>query len=239
MDVYENIVIGNFLFGLGVAMGRRSEAEGLPLSANLLQQTPLDKGCGDVLVQGARAMRILEFKRASNDDFKEKAKLIHLSRALNVPANNDLISLSREAHWFIESKSANQQLNLRMVPYLDFLTNEGRRQELQSFINDLVIEAMRTGPDRTSLFARYLHLVATCQGSVKGSSGGVVVSVDGAGKVNYVTVEDLRELGMTLSQLHAMYEQHQLQRQQERTLQQEQSQRHERKPPSHDMEYEL
>jgi len=84
MDVYENIVIGNFLFGLGVAMGRRSEAEGLPLSANLLQQTPLDKGCGDVLVQGARAMRILEFKRASNDDFKEKAKLIHLSRALNV-----------------------------------------------------------------------------------------------------------------------------------------------------------
>jgi|GEM_PF-3203239 len=66
MDIYENIIIGNFLYSFGVAMGGRSDAKELPLLVNLLQQTPLDQGAGDVLVRGARVMRLLEFKRLAN-----------------------------------------------------------------------------------------------------------------------------------------------------------------------------
>lgn len=43
MDIYENIIIGNFLYSFGAAMGARSHVKELPLSVNLLQQTPLDR----------------------------------------------------------------------------------------------------------------------------------------------------------------------------------------------------
>ncbi|MGO4382126.1 hypothetical protein AB4Z19_27980 [Pseudoduganella sp. RAF19] len=215
MDIYENIVIGNFLFSLGVAMGRRQDAEGLPISANLLQQTPLDQGCGDVLIRGSRAMRILEFKRAKNDNSKEKAKLLHLTRALSATGNEDLNSISRSVHWYISSMMRDGELNLRIVPYLDFQESQGDGRKFQVFIDDLVSEATKSGSDNSNLYNRYLQLVAMCQGSAKGSSGGVIVSVTNEGKVNYFVVEDLRELGFELSQLHTKFLQRQAQQQRE------------------------
>ena len=43
-DIYENIVIGNFLVGFGIGVGLlHSSAPIEPLAVNLLQQTPMDK----------------------------------------------------------------------------------------------------------------------------------------------------------------------------------------------------
>jgi hypothetical protein len=39
---YENIVIGNFLFGLGAAIGLNTRGKAQHACVNLLQQTPLD-----------------------------------------------------------------------------------------------------------------------------------------------------------------------------------------------------
>jgi hypothetical protein len=52
MKLYENVVIGHFLFALGFHTHRVAPASGtLPVMINLLQQTPEDKNLGDVLLQ--------------------------------------------------------------------------------------------------------------------------------------------------------------------------------------------
>lgn len=62
LTLYENIVIGNYLFDLGVRMAKLRPT--LPLvSVNLLQQTPADRLLGDVLLANAGVCRLIEFKR--------------------------------------------------------------------------------------------------------------------------------------------------------------------------------
>ncbi len=50
VKLYENVVIGNFLYGLGVSVGAQLRGHVLPASVNLLQQTPEDKALADVLL---------------------------------------------------------------------------------------------------------------------------------------------------------------------------------------------
>ena len=49
MKLYENIVIGNFLYGLGFAIAKRTASCDFPSIVNLLQQTPDDAVLGDLL----------------------------------------------------------------------------------------------------------------------------------------------------------------------------------------------
>jgi len=219
VDIYENIIIGNFLYGAGIAMGRSAHAEGVPLSVNLLQQTPLDHGAADVLVRGSRAMRLLEFKRFRNDNIKEASKLLLLQRALSVPVINHLEDLSREVHWYLESESSSSVLNLRIVPYLDFNNRALPGPSLQQFIEEMVAEAISVGQDRSELYSEYLDVVARCQGAPKGGSGALIVSVDGGGHLNYAVVEDLRELGLSLSRYHQLNQDRQISLQPEQELQ--------------------
>lgn len=210
MDIYENIVIGNFLFGLGANMGRHSKMENLPFSVNLLQQTPFDKSIGDVLLQGARVLRIIEFKRAKNDDAKEASKLLHLRRTLSLPENRDLVGISRKVHWFIKSRGGDNRLDIQIVPYLDFMLPQQAETDLQRFIEE-IIEAAHSSLDHAEHYARYLKVVAYSQGSISGSSGGLIVCINEEGKVSYVVVDDLRDLRLTLSKLHEFYLQRQMQ----------------------------
>ncbi|MRV70683.1 hypothetical protein GJ700_02985 [Duganella sp. FT92W] len=218
MDIYENIFIGNFLYSLGICVGKRNNSEHLPISVNLLQQTPLDRSIGDVLLRGARTLRIIEFKRIENDDNKEFAKLEHLSRTLSVAEHQDLIPLSRQVHWFIGSLSKEKALNVRIVPYLDFRNTHQPEINIHSFINSMITEA-HSESDYSTLYDRYLNVVALAQGSIKGSSGGIVVSVDSNGNISYVVVEDLRDLGLTLNKLHDVYLQRQIQLEHQLTAQ--------------------
>lgn len=218
MDIYENIVIGNFLYGLGANMGYQSKTKDLPFSVNLLQQTPLDKNIGDVLLQGARVMRILEFKRAQNDDIKEASKLLHLQRTLSAPDNLDLIDVSREVHWFIKSRGADNRLDIQIVPYLDFMRPRHVEKNLQLFI-EKIVEAAQSTYDNSECYSRYLKVVADSQGSITGSSGGLIVCLDNNGKVNYMAVDDLRDLRLTLSELHDVYIQRHIQPSPEKTQQ--------------------
>src|SRR5262245_44285930 len=49
MKIYENVVIGNFLFALGYALRDKGRVERLG-AVNLLQQTPADRFLGDLLL---------------------------------------------------------------------------------------------------------------------------------------------------------------------------------------------
>lgn len=66
MKLYENVVIGNFLYGLGVSIGGRLKSGYLPGAVSLLQQTPEDKALGDVLLDFPGTLRLIEFKAQAN-----------------------------------------------------------------------------------------------------------------------------------------------------------------------------
>ena len=78
MPIYENLVIGNFLYALGLTMGARQHDYLAPdWAVSLAQQTPLDIVLGDVVLTGPKAVALLEFKREANRDgrWKERSKL--------------------------------------------------------------------------------------------------------------------------------------------------------------------
>ena len=88
MPIYENLVIGNFLYALGLKIGARQHDYLIPdLTVNLIQQTPIDFVLGDVLLVGPRAVALLEFKREANREGhrKEQSKLLKIETVLDHP----------------------------------------------------------------------------------------------------------------------------------------------------------
>jgi hypothetical protein len=91
VPIYENLVIGNFLYALGLKIGaRRHDYLAPDLAVHLTQQTPLDIVLGDVLLTGPRAVALLEFKRAAARRSKERSKLVKIEDALKRPEFRDL-----------------------------------------------------------------------------------------------------------------------------------------------------
>lgn len=68
---------------------------------NLLQQTPLDKVLGDVMLQFPGAWRLIEFKRVGANLKKERVKLATYRGATR--RDVDLRKASLRAHWFVET----------------------------------------------------------------------------------------------------------------------------------------
>lgn len=96
-DPLENIVIGNFLYGLGLSIGHRAGTAAPVGCVNLLQQTPLDRPLGDVFLRFTGTVRLFEFKRHAADKLKELRKLKVLQAAIR--RRPDLRALSHQIHW--------------------------------------------------------------------------------------------------------------------------------------------
>jgi hypothetical protein len=209
MDIYENIVIGNFLFGLGTAMGLRHRTDG-PIAkthshfASLLQQTPLDKSFGDVLLgsKNSRIIRLIEFKRAANDSRKEQSKLAALLQALTTPGNSRLQLISRKIHWYVESEFQTR-LKIRIAPYMDlqYLDFGAKFTNLQKFVEAIADAASNSsiGKEEMRDYLEYLDLVCKCQESDDylsdtASSGALCLQITAGGQLRYVAVANFRDL---------------------------------------------
>ena len=81
VPLYENIVIGNFLFGLGIKIGARQDEMFTPgFALHLMQQTPLDIYIGDVLFAGPEGGRSTGVQADEADKrSKERGKLAALN----------------------------------------------------------------------------------------------------------------------------------------------------------------
>lgn len=126
MKLYENITIGNFLFALGYAIrdlqqGSKSAAVG---SVNLFQQTPADRLLADVLLNFGGVARLLEFKAEGARLDKELGKHAGLKQVIE---DQGLSEISREVHWYVETKATEDSLGLLSVPYLDAFPRETAR----------------------------------------------------------------------------------------------------------------
>lgn len=192
---YENIVIGNFLYGLGLAMGRHPR--GVDGCVNLLQQTPLDPVLGDVMLHFPAVWRLIEFKRAGANMHKEHAKL---ELFVGATKNNDRMrAASRLVHWYAPSGTDGHAGKVR--PYLDMRCSGDVGIPLEQFAVEVVRQACEGESTSLEDLDLYMTLISTF-GSLKGvNSSGFLVGVSGSGGLTYVPVPDIGDLRGTASML--------------------------------------
>ena len=203
MDIYENIIVGNFLFGLGVKLGtHHSTSRVQPISVNLLQQTPLDQRLGDVVIANMQIFRLIEFKRSANNSRKELIKWRALSDALELKNSYDLTVLSRKIHWYVNSDfreaTSKGTSSIQVFSYLDSI-NQTQSISLSDFVDQTAEEAVTGNLDSQDVWwcKRYVELVASIFGDVSGASGCLLLMVTGSGQLTYVAVDDIGDLVKT------------------------------------------
>ena len=203
MPIYENIVIGNFLFALGLKMGARQHASLAPdLAVHLTQQTPLDRVLGDVLLNGLKLVALLEFKRAAARRSKERSNLRKINRFLQLPEYRELKQTSRRIHYYVETTDKLEEGSFsRVLPYLDLdLRTHDQERTLEKLIDDLVLDATSASPlpeMQIEKYQDYLNLVCDSRGLSYNSSPGLLVGVRGDGQIAFAEVPDIRDLRTT------------------------------------------
>lgn len=194
MEPYENIVIGNFLYALGLMVGQESSGAVRPMCINLMQQTPLDQRLGDLMVANQGVTRLLEFKRSKNDSTKEETKRQLLQRTLG--DDQQMLAVSREIHWYIESSESTSNFVSRVVPYVDFFDEELLGSTMEEFTSSVASDAVSKVIDDATRasYEAYLATVAVANGGLQGASGGLVVNLSREHGLRYVLVADVRDL---------------------------------------------
>lgn len=202
VKLYENVVIGNFLYGLGVSVGAQLRGHVLPASVNLLQQTPEDKALADVLLSFPGTLRLIEFKSADNRSGKEAARFRKLSHALESDAR--LRPLSHRIHWYVETTpDAQVGVKTYFSSYLIALSQSTRKAEplnLENFIAQTTrsIFSTQVNAEDPVAVSDYLKLVRWCQGvDAESNAGALIVVCDGSGNLRYVELKNMMELSMT------------------------------------------
>lgn len=198
MKLYENVIIGNFLYTLGLNIGINKE---LPKysSINLLQQTPADKVLGDVLLEFPGIVRLIEFKNKKSDKEKEKTRLKLLEMALS--GEDKMIDISRQIHWYIETEPSKDSCFNRIVPYLDAFDNEVHGEDtIEPYIEMIVQEINRPFDNSKHQDIKdYLKLIQMTQGSSNTGTGGLIINITEKG-IRYVQITDLLDLRLNLKE---------------------------------------
>jgi hypothetical protein len=205
MDVYENIIIGNFLFALGVQMTILNRKRGFPppTSLNLLQQTRPDTVLADVLLSNASICRLIEFKRESNKSPKEREKRQDLEDKFK---NTGWPPISREIHWYVDFHAEPDLLTTRVVPYLDFVQN-CRHIDLEEFVKLTAEKACGQPLQKRDVinFESYVKYIVAVRG--KGDpirSGAVFFSMTQQGQMRWIPVDHLLDIFKTYEKHHEM-----------------------------------
>jgi hypothetical protein len=199
-DPLENVTIGNFLYGLGLSMGSRAGDRAPAGCVNLLQQTPLDRRLGDVMLEYPCVFRLIEFKRRAADLRKELLKLRTLKAALK--RQPDLVEVSREVHWYAETFESSPEFTFTARRYLNLRKRDEVPLGFVDFVNGIVDQALNTGRQTDlALIAEYLEAVAIFAGKASGTYSGMLVSIGPNGGVRYVVVSDIRDVRLTAAQI--------------------------------------
>ncbi len=201
MDLYENTLIGSFLYGLGAEVCAQNEGNTLAASVDLLQQTPLDSSLADVLVAAPRFFRLLEFKRVQNVSSKEERKQDSLRELLTRhPNGQTLMQTSIAIHHHVEIGYAGALPEgspvLTVSPYVG---GQGRTTSLLNLCRGTAQAMCRpTTTPTPAQCAAYLRLLTRTQGPLKrGSGGGATLLVAARdGLLEQAHVPDLRDFGL-------------------------------------------
>ncbi|MBB1488766.1 hypothetical protein [Oceanospirillum sediminis] len=192
MKLYENVVIGNFLYGLGHSIGNAIKGKQQLSVINLLQQTPADKELGDMLLEFPGVVRLIEFKNRTSSLSKEKDRCEQLS--IQIGDNDELQKISRDIHWYVETEPFKELCLNNINPYLDAFSGNESKHTIESFIESITKSVI--DPEikiSSSKLEAYLALVSTCQGEGEVGTGGLIVSVGEEG-LRYLQFADIMQL---------------------------------------------
>lgn len=209
--LYENVVIGNFLYGLGYAVRAKRDSGVTAAVINLLQQTPSDKLLGDLLVEFPGVVRLIEFKTSENRSGKEPAR--HRKLWARLQDDTRLQVVSRSVHWYVESATPDGEFRVRIVPYLDayeirprtdrperparrIATDPAQMQDrLETFIERTALEVAHGDSAISQEDAKsYLQWVRMTQSDGEVGTGGLLLVADADGTLHYAFLQDLLEL---------------------------------------------
>lgn len=207
--LYENVVIGNFLYGLGFAIGAKLRTGQLASVVNLLQQTPADTLLGDMLLQFPGVVRLIEFKMHHNRSDKEQERHERLSEHLQRHPDRELVS--RRVHWFIENTPSSipgQAFTSHIVPYLDAFAPRAHSHDgrLETWIANLATTVMSQHGEQQDEAQSYLNWLRRLQGKGEVGTGGVVLVANANGGVHYVQLIDFMDLRLEHRLVVAQYE---------------------------------
>ncbi|MCO7226636.1 hypothetical protein [Pleionea sp. CnH1-48] len=209
MKLYENIVIGNFLYALGFCIRSKSHLDVQPGIINLLQQSPADTLLGDLLVEFQGTTKLIEFKQISNKSKKEREKHRKIRGA--IVGSEALEEISRDIHWFVETSPVNDSFTSRIVPYLDAYPEEETMFEFPEFVEHIADRAV----DENNQFSedqlkKYLDVIKNLNGPDDIGTGGLLVHIDKKGNIRYMELVDMTQLRLThklyLSEMKLWYE---------------------------------
>ena len=199
---YENIIIGNFLYGLGFNIGRHAAAHVPPVCINLLQQTPLDPKLGDVFLRLGGTVRLLEFKRIGNATTKESIKVHALRNILKDQPK--LEAVSRAVHWHVLSGHTIEakEVKVTVASYLE-LDGAGEVVSLADFTASTARKAMSCGEAEPSaaMVAAYLKCLGDMATASGASGSGILVHINAEGGIRYLAIRDIRDLNMDITVL--------------------------------------
>lgn len=203
MDIYENVVIGSFLYALGLEIGLIA-GQPASMSVNLLQQTPLDKPLADVALANMAFFRLIEFKRAVNRSSKEPDKRSALIAALTQPESRRHLRISREIHWYVETGERGEWA-AAAVPYIDF----GRTVGQLDFLGFIQVTARAAvgqplNADEVTACKAYLRFVAALtMGHDDDDTGYILITGGGGEPLSYAPLRSLRDLLLSPRELLA------------------------------------
>ncbi|MDM7975838.1 MULTISPECIES: hypothetical protein [Thalassospira] len=210
MDVYENIVIGGFIYTLGFCAGRRALPP--PTNINLLQQTPMDQSLADVLIGMPNVYHLIEFKRRASRSQKETDKRRFLERYLSVH-DRRFCNISRATHLYIENDLRSGSLEVFCAPYLDFVT--GLKKTTLDLIANTILDGVQVTDLRISgkECCDYLELVQQAykgmykaSGSAGDSGGFIIVGGASTGEIQFQALPDIRQFAMTGRELQRLHQ---------------------------------
>lgn len=194
MKLYENVIIGNFLYSLGLNIGLKFDEKNKPLSIiNLLQQTPADKSLGDVLLEFPGVVRLIEFKNKKSSLKKEKLRYEQLHMVIK--DNENMINISKQIHWYIETNPNSEYCFNRIVPYLEaFDEFSYSYHTLETYLEEIVDEVLNPNYLITHIeLKNYLELIKLCQGGGDIGTGGLIINISEKG-ISYVQISSLMDL---------------------------------------------
>ncbi|MGR7920675.1 hypothetical protein ACU6RQ_06115 [Zobellella denitrificans] len=217
--IYENIYIGNFIFLLGVVSERQrlSSSKESNISIDLYQQTPADPKIGDFFSSLNGRNLIIEFKKdVESIDDKEGEKQSSLLNCLIGKDDVELQKISYYSHFLgVGVNDGGNTADIELKSYLPYKDFEPTSFSMQEFIDsyckgeevqfltkeDRAIQS-KIGCD-SNRFSEYLELLASLYKSGRSSStGGLIVNISEDGRINCLSVPDVQNLVIKLSELN-------------------------------------
>ncbi|WP_136222358.1 hypothetical protein [Massilia sp. Mn16-1_5] len=194
---YENIVIGNFLYGMGVSLGRKADLHIPAASINNTQQTPLDPLLADVWLTFPGVCRLLEFKRENADRSKDIIKRDALRDVL--ADHPQFLPVSRQVHWFAEIVGhPGRGIDLRLSPFVDMGHAGATQVSMADYIDQFTSSALSPSDVEPTApqVSQYLQLVGELASASDASGAGLMVHVTPQGKLEFIALSDIRDLNL-------------------------------------------